>query len=62
MDPARCLFVGDARTDLQAGRAAGMLTAGVLSGLDDRETLLKEHPSLLLDSVADLCDWVNLWR
>jgi phosphoglycolate phosphatase-like HAD superfamily hydrolase len=62
VDPARCLFVGDARTDLQAGRAAGMFTAGVLSGLDDRETLLKEHPALLLDSVADLCDWVNLWR
>lgn len=50
----RCAYVGDSRVDLRAGRAAGMMTVGVLTGLDDAETLRRERPSLLLDSVGDL--------
>ena len=52
--PRDCLYVGDSRVDIQAGRAAGMLTVGVLTGLDDRETLERESPAIILDSVADL--------
>lgn len=50
----RCIYVGDSHVDIRAGRAAGMATVGVLTGLDDSETLLREQPSLLLDSVEDL--------
>ncbi|MDJ0912197.1 MAG: HAD family hydrolase [Desulfobacterales bacterium] len=52
--PQRCLYVGDSRIDIQAGKAAGMLTIGVLTGLDDRDTLMRETPMMILDSVADL--------
>jgi beta-phosphoglucomutase-like phosphatase (HAD superfamily) len=54
VQPQNCLYAGDSRVDIQAGRAAGMLTIGVLTGLDDRETLEQESPTLILDSVADL--------
>lgn len=54
--PGKCIYIGDSHIDIRAGKAAGMLTAGVLTGLDDRETLMKENPTLILDSVADLCD------
>ena len=54
VQPQKCLYAGDSRVDIQAGRAAGMLTIGVLTGLDDRETLEQESPTLILDSVADL--------
>ena len=50
-----CVYVGDSHVDIRAGRAAGMTTIGVLTGLDDSDTLLGEQPTLLLDSVADLC-------
>ena len=50
-----CVYVGDSHVDIRAGRAAGMTTIGVLTGLDDSDTLLREQPTLLLDSVADLC-------
>ncbi len=52
--PRDCLYVGDSREDLQAGRAAGMTSVGVLTGLDDRESLAQESPTMILDSVADL--------
>ena len=52
--PENSLYVGDSHVDIQAGRAAGMLTVAVLSGLDDREALEAESPTIVLDSVADL--------
>jgi phosphoglycolate phosphatase-like HAD superfamily hydrolase len=52
--PQNCLYAGDSRVDIQAGRAAGMITVGVLTGLDDRETLAQASPTMILDSVADL--------
>lgn len=52
--PRECVYVGDSHVDIRAGRAAGMLTVGVLTGLDDRETLVQESPTMILDSVADL--------
>jgi 2-phosphoglycolate phosphatase len=53
--PEECLYVGDSHVDIRAGRAAGMRTAGVLTGLDDAETLQRENPTLLLNSVGELC-------
>jgi 2-phosphoglycolate phosphatase len=56
ISPAQCMYVGDSRTDIQAGKAAGMLTAGVLTGIDDREALKRENPDALIDSIANLQD------
>ena len=53
----RCVYIGDSNVDIQAGNEAGMLTVGVLTGLHDRETLDREGPTIILDSVADLIPW-----
>lgn len=51
--PARCAMVGDSLHDLHAGRAAGMVTIGVLTGVADRAALLPAA-DIVLDSIADL--------
>jgi len=49
------LNIGDTPLDLQAGNRAGVLgVIGVLSGLHKRDRLLRESPSHLIASVADL--------
>ena len=52
--PGECVYVGDMRVDLKAGKSAGMTTVGVLTGFDDLDHLENEHPDLILDSVASL--------
>jgi HAD superfamily hydrolase (TIGR01662 family) len=52
--PGDCVYVGDMRVDLKAGKSAGMKTVGVLTGFDDYDHLENEHPDLILDSVASL--------
>lgn len=51
----RCVYVGDSHVDIRAGNAAGMLTIGVLTGLDDDETLQAENPSWIFQSVKEIC-------
>jgi phosphonatase-like hydrolase len=54
-DVREVLNVGDTPLDLQAGRRAGALgVIGVLSGVHKRDRLLRESPSHLIASVADL--------
>lgn len=50
----RCLYCGDMRVDMRAGKAAGMITAAVLTGFDSFSTLHAEGPDLVLNSVAEL--------
>lgn len=52
--PGECLYVGDMRVDIRAGKSAGMITAGVLTGFDLSPTLQAEGADLILDSVAEL--------
>ena len=54
VDPGKCIYVGDSHVDIVAGNAAGMVTVGVLTGLDDLERLEEEGPAMILDSVNDL--------
>jgi phosphoglycolate phosphatase len=49
-----CLMVGDTVVDIQAGRAAGAQTVGVLSGFGDGAELRAAGANLLLQAVADL--------
>ena len=55
VSPEECMYIGDTRTDMLTGKAAGMFTVGVLWGFRDREELEKsgadavvEHPHELL--------------
>ena len=54
VDMADMVYVGDARTDIQAGRAAGMMTIGVLTGNDGYEALMAENPDAVIGSVVEL--------
>jgi phosphoglycolate phosphatase/pyrophosphatase PpaX len=46
--------VGDSHVDIRAGNAAGMITIGVLTGLDDYETLAKERATVVVKSVNEI--------
>lgn len=52
----RSAYVGDMRSDIRAGKAAGVKTIGVLTGFDDYESLRNEHPDFIIKSVDNLRD------
>jgi len=52
----KSVYVGDSYVDIRAGKAAGMITIGVLTGMDDYETLKEEKPDVIVKSVFDLSD------
>jgi len=59
-NPEKCAYVGDATVDIVAGKAAGMRTIAVLTGVDDYEALKGENPDMILDSVSQLEERLNL--
>jgi len=48
-EPARAVYVGDSVHDMRSGRAAGVRTAAVLWGPNDREALSPESPDLWIE-------------
>jgi phosphoglycolate phosphatase len=58
LDPARVAMVGDSRHDLEAGRAAGMRTIAVLTGVAKRADLVG-HADVVLDDIGGIPDWLD---
>lgn len=54
VEPIHAVIVGDSPLDIRAGKAMGALTVAVLSGIGNRLQLEAEHPSAVVESVADL--------
>ncbi len=54
VDEAKSLFVGDADVDILAGKRAGTLTVGVLTGVDDYQTLMAQKPDMIIPGVREL--------
>jgi phosphoglycolate phosphatase len=54
VQPINCVYVGDTATDMKAGKAARMRTVGVLTGFDDYESLSRENPDAIIESVQKL--------
>ena len=52
--PSRCVCVGDAVTDVVAGRAAGMATIAVTWGAATTDDLADAGPTAVVSSVAEL--------
>lgn len=50
----RCVYVGDTRVDIKAGKAAGMQTVGVLTGFDDFGALKRELPDTIIKGVSEI--------
>ncbi|TMV08014.1 HAD family hydrolase [Ruegeria sediminis] len=57
IDPARIAMVGDSTHDLEAGRAAGMTTIGVLTGLAGAEDL-SPLADVVLPNIGHIPDWL----
>jgi HAD superfamily hydrolase (TIGR01509 family) len=53
-EPCHAIYVGDSIIDIQAGKAAGTRTAGVLTGTTGLDHFRAEPPDVILDSVLDL--------
>jgi phosphoglycolate phosphatase len=54
-----CIIVGDSINDVKAGKAAGIKSVAVLSGLFSREEVVKEHPDLILKDVTELPSFIE---
>jgi phosphoglycolate phosphatase len=57
--PERALMVGDGAMDIQAGKALGMFSIGVLSGNSSRGKLLAHGADLVLASAVDLLQYIS---
>ncbi len=58
LDPARVVMVGDSRHDLMAGRAAGMRTVAVLTGIAAAPELAP-HADAVLEDIGALPAWLD---
>ncbi len=52
--PNQCLYVGDMGIDIDAGKAAGMKTAAVLTGFETQKDLEAKKPDVILTSIEGL--------
>lgn len=57
LDPAACAMIGDSQHDLVAGRAAGMVTVAVLTGLAVAEDLAP-LADVVLPDIGALPEWL----
>jgi phosphoglycolate phosphatase len=63
VDPARCVYVGDAERDMIAGRAAGMTTVAAAYGyLESNEDPALWLPDGIIDRPERVLDWIHLPR
>lgn len=58
LSPSRCAMVGDSLHDLHAGKAAGMVTVAVLTGIATREDLAPDA-DVVLDNIGALPAWLE---
>jgi phosphoglycolate phosphatase len=56
--PAACVMVGDSRHDLLAGRAAGMRTVAVLTGVAEADDLA-DLADVILQDISGLPGWLD---
>ncbi|HLR08903.1 MAG TPA: pyrophosphatase PpaX [Bacillota bacterium] len=59
-DPPTTLMIGDNYHDIEAGRRAGVQTAGVAWSLKGEDVLRTYEPTYMLQDMADLLDIVGL--
>ena len=58
--PNQAITIGDTPLDIRAGKAAGTLTVGVLSGIGSCSQLQAEEPTAIIGGVSDLLSLFNL--
>lgn len=60
IEPTYAVYIGDSPIDIQAGKAAGVRTIGVLTGTSDNAVMIQERPDHILPSVSDLPTLLHL--
>jgi phosphoglycolate phosphatase len=61
LEPTRVAMVGDSRHDLEAGRAAGMRTVAVLTGVASRDQLAP-HAEVVLSDIGEIPGWLSRFQ
>ncbi|MHC1591113.1 MAG: HAD family hydrolase [Candidatus Helarchaeales archaeon] len=59
-NPEEVIYVGDLLTDLRAAKAANVSQIIISSGLADKESLIQEKPSMIVDHITDLVNIFDL--
>ena len=54
-----CVYVGDSRLDIRAGKKAGLITVGIETGVAGKELLTEESPDYIVDEVSELMTCLN---
>ena len=57
--PGETVYIGDSHLDIQCARAAAMRSVGVLWGVSEAGTLLREGPDALAANVTELAMWLR---
>jgi HAD superfamily hydrolase (TIGR01509 family) len=54
LSPGECIFIGDSRVDVMAGKAAGLKTVALHGGISDRNSLAELKPDYILPDLDSL--------
>jgi phosphoglycolate phosphatase-like HAD superfamily hydrolase len=60
VEPSHAITIGDTPLDIRAGKAAGTLTIGVLSGIGTRAQLEAEKPTAIIKDISEVLSLLNL--
>ncbi len=60
IQPEECIIIGDSLADIHAGKAAGVRTVAVTTGVSDLATLTAEAPDFIFDNLVSLMDNIEL--
>ena len=59
LEPGDAVYVGDSRIDIEAGKAAGLHTVGVLTGTTTRDALAAVSPEHILKAAPELLELLS---
>lgn len=62
MRPEETAFIGDMRHDIEAGKAAGVISIGTCTGYESAETLLTAEPDMLVRDLSRLPQLLGGWN
>ena len=62
VQPSECMYIGDTKTDMETGTAAGMHTVGALWGFRDREELESNGAEIVAEKPTDLFRIYEEWN
>lgn len=58
IDPKHAIMVGDTAVDIQAGKAAGVMTFGITTGFFNKERLIAQNPDHLIHDLNEVLPFV----